>query len=542
MGSPTSAEAFCACKSGMYSTANSAVWMLYQHANGMENVLGGDLTVIEDVEKAIKSAIEVWNTEGQSNKRFFYAGRTSIDFYNNSSVQNAVLVRATTSQNECGDNADGCMSFQGSSCSGTPANCTVGRILVQRTSYLLNGDTWSLNPTTGKRDLTGLLVHELGHALGLDDMGRCGQHPVSVMNSSFGRYTAGAQYLRRDDIEGAVFCQYWRNWQLKHQQSSSGASWAPGSTGMPSIVPDTRFGSISTDHQNNLGRLYVAYPFSHAANLQVYDTQTGWSGRSIIDNSEYGRTYNPVSVAAATDAPGRYLLVAFLANEQTTNMWKDIRFAVSYNGGLSWGFNEYLKHADGRRVQTDANGVTVAYDPGSHRWVILYASSDKILGSHTVTWNGSQTPGFGAIIGGRDVPAIACRHPDVADNCMLLEYSTTGCRRTLRGHVYAGGQFMLNTQAEIDCSDPSQLAHETPALTGAHYDYYPWVRARPSRPGLEYEIRVDTSKHYWDPATPGWGNSPTSFPALQYHAISEPALGYVNSVYYAFYLEKYALD
>lgn len=127
------------------------------------NMPSGTTSQQEDVAQA---AIETWNTDGNSNFSFNYAGTTTNTSYFtgvSSSDDGTQIIIADT----CGtdDLSGGC------NCDGTVLGYTYGRssdpdiIICSGWNYYVDTNT-SISST--ETDLFSLLLHELGHTLGLD--------------------------------------------------------------------------------------------------------------------------------------------------------------------------------------------------------------------------------------------------------------------------------------------------------------------------------------------------------------------------------------
>ncbi len=226
--------------------------------------------------------------------------------------------------------------------------------------------TTSMNPSATEKDLIGILVHELGHTLGLD---HTPTNPVNTVMeaAAFQLGNVLARYPYGDDIDGMRQMYPDSVTQTRRWRGMSGTSWGSqytisGSTSMHSTaavgVRSSGNRIVSTRVSPGGSRLYFARtdfpPSSSSSWAQTYYEWPTWRPAAITGRNEstelWVTAWAPKQVVA-TDCPG--IRVA-----TSTNGFSSVANQTTLTGGSSW--------------CSTSHEPALTYDPDSNRFVMAF--------------------------------------------------------------------------------------------------------------------------------------------------------------------------
>ena len=212
----------------------------------------------------VNYAISNWRERTGANMTVTYNGTSSKACGVSGDSENTVAGQATCLEPGCTTWAQTVWSFSTTS----PNPMVEADICVYG-----NSATWRVRldqlSGTSNKDFVGVLVHEFGHALGLNHTSQ------SVMDSpTFNTGNALARYPYADDVaciigSGGTYGS--RSLSLKFIQRVDNSSWSSSSTTIPTLTTDMHpSGAIARYGTNGSKFLYAR----HGTNRQVYYART----------------------------------------------------------------------------------------------------------------------------------------------------------------------------------------------------------------------------------------------------------------------------
>lgn len=270
--------------------------------------------------------------------------------------------------------------------------------------------TWGITSPipSSRKDLVGVLTHELGHALGL------AHTPNTVMDTgSLGVGNTQARFPYGDDMDGAITIYgqepnigYWAKWD---QGASGFSGWNTFayplalSNGV-TVTTSAADGNVvvATGTKIDFSKVY----FFRAPHPVPSSMPATWPSRLIVDRTRHavGIAGTPIGWPPGVNSPGQ--LAVWSRERQTATSCPGYR--------ATWSSNAFAN----LNMQTPtsgclAHGPKVAYDPNSDHWVTIFVLSDTgstqdevfaQTSADGVTWGPAQDLGAVAL----DTPNVAC--------------------------------------------------------------------------------------------------------------------------------------
>lgn len=246
----------------------------------------------------------------------------------------------------------------------------------------------------GTKDFLGVLMHELGHTVGLNHAQistaeDCGG--LFFLGSTWGvmrsenwiSQLSRARRLYTDDLSGLAAYFDWlgvpwkRGFQLAFFESSdAGVTWGPkqavtlsmpGARTRPSVTSSTDEGEVMTSFQA------VAYTDVDDA-VQYFTRVAG--GFSAVTAVPGALTQYPPAIAYGE---GR-LMIAWVASQSLADRHSNIQWAIRDTeppGELSWSFGDYVAQTS-NATDIAHKEIGLAYDPGTELFIISAMNSTDI--------------------------------------------------------------------------------------------------------------------------------------------------------------------
>jgi hypothetical protein len=463
----------------------------YQH-HSIQNVMPG--ATITEIETLIKWALEIWYEDNPAGIRFVYGGRWSTQENYDASVPK-VLVRATDPNTDPSDNcglAPACV---------TPANCTASgcknyHLKLTSQSYMsLAGRFWGTVPpqpwNSGFHDLVGIVVHELGHVLGMRHPVVCNENLVpGVMACESNTATQpdcdkelDGRVLKKHDKNGTLATYLWRTTYSRHQSSNNGGTtWQTGSPTMHNYYPDMPFASISTNPVAEAFKV-LAFPYNRRVRFATFTPTGGWTWPSQeVDATSTGDTMYTVAAALDHGTPP-YAAVVWLAGETDTSGEQTIRWAISTNIAVqstpTWTYGNLDVDVYGIRLPhlTRKKDVKIAYDRSAGRWIVSWTTNANDMCFQTIAASGVQGPsscypGISIV----NAPSVACSDNSQLGsyNCLVMFVENTSTVPVLK---FSYGRVLPDNSFSLDGTyrSTTYIAYRSPGLAVNDESSYPFV-------------------------------------------------------------------
>lgn len=416
---------------------------------------------------------------------------------------------------------------------------------------IINWDPRLLQQSTTppfNHDPVVFLVHELGHALGLDHPNEdCGTPGLaSVMNSSVPIW---GRHLTRYD-KNSLFSQYYstQNPQGTTYQYNGGTTWnlvGTWSIGGSSLW--SRPGPVTTHRHRPIFAFVDNEAGGVGGGSGKITTLLNTSGTTftVIDQGKIVPTYNP----PATVYGGGGHVRMYVFREYTTSGAeadrKEICYYESLNSGISWGSLTCPMIASST-IKTRRDGLAAAFDWKTKNYIVLYTADNATCTPYCDEITAFVQPGVGSSLPPNSVvpwhlthhsfspPSIVCRDSVDSNRC-LIAFSTADAQPVLRwveGGLNSNG-FWTQTADLFQ----SLALDQSPSVVWSTY-YNKFIVATGQR---TYQwSRVDTwSKTIGATSwtfSGGWLTSTGSFSAPVLTSVLPGAAGDVR-MYYAQYAE-----
>jgi Matrixin len=319
-----------------------------------------------------------------------------------------------------------------------------------------------------------VLLHELGHVIGLDHIETCADAEAenAVMNQYYN--TSGSDHLMYQDLNFVRNEYNPRLDTVSRRHSTDGLSWQELANTTLENFTDVR------------GRVAVSNAAANGSDLVMAWTHLGaWGFTNIAAYSSLGWTtlgnfwtfsvYHPgVAKRSNADVGVSYMTVI----DSLTHDQK-VEFRRTRDGGASWDAPIELSDA---ATRTRNAGISAAFDRGSLRYITVWRGSGNNKNAIIYRVQDGATPYVladpsGTPITASDTPSIACGEPSVvgADNCLIVWPSARSWSRVVQwtqGHI-AGDQLVLRplkTHGYVTSGSPTvAYAYGSNAVTA-----YPW--------------------------------------------------------------------
>jgi len=318
--------------------------------------------------------------------------------------------------------------------------------------------------------LQGTIAHELAHAAGLSHNQTCDGKGVGVLSPwGPGNMGGGSEYLHlsRDDIEGLNSLYGRATYVIDyHHSDDGGLSWSDGALwsnrGSQSAISSVSTATAAGEDTNYFGaqrKLQSQYGDLCSIDEMSVDTSSGVGGGNET-------TFHPTPVAY----DGATIVAARFVNETFDSNLKRLQWAWSDDDGATW--SEEDARVGPSAIATRRNGLAVAYDPNSTRFVTAYVGdnnnqlysinrcSDAAPGDcdevRVVTRDMSSGDQQHTYLGVRTAvgPSLACADDAAQDyNCLLtwVDNTASACLHWGHGAIEADGSFTLLNDLSTDC-------------------------------------------------------------------------------------------
>lgn len=321
---------------------------------------------------------------------------------------------------ECGvPNAIVISSTAGATCGAWAAGSPGSGVMVHMensTFCAARFDQW-ITPGVRSDLLSVMLHHELGHAIGLDHPGGCGDSPCtsdtgvcSTMFCGWGQDLECPDYYY-DDIRGAKSLYgHYAATGVTQRESGDGATWYDLT--VPAVVEKMQWGAGLSEHSST-----DMYLTTSDSNQRVESLAWNWTTLAWTDLSNASPWVHVGALGAGRDATQRW---AFFTAGGGATYVDDLQGHSRRTGAA--GPTQHLQWTNSSRRQ----GVDGTFDPKSGRRVQVYLNNAHQIVVQTIEADGS-TWGDPVVItqGGQPVvsfatPSVTCGPSVIARNCMLM--------------------------------------------------------------------------------------------------------------------------
>lgn len=437
---------------------------VYVNDNVFPALCGGGSTCATwlDVERIVRHALnEIYQT-GASAVRLEYIGNTAISPFTTHSDAASIHVYAND-QGTCSQNALGFFhaDYQDS-------------MAVKGEVELCVQNAWNGQIAWTPMLLQHVVIHEIGHVLGMQHVEDCQVEPVSasVMRMSVDA-TAAPAHPFAYDIDFWQYYYGYRNSIGRAEYSGDLLSWHSSAWLAPWLTTYS-LGRFSATNSRSGEVVFVGY--GDDAYRTVYLSRYGPTDWSDVSSVLAAVSNYHSGVASRSDTD---VAVAWLGSYDGTTGVQRVYMSHSTSAGASWLAPVEVSDSFTR---TDSSGVAATYDPRTDKYLFVWrggngtANRDEILyrieGAADV--RALADPVSGVRLRAADTPSVACGDDGLGtSNCILAYIDADDWQRAVRWFSFTldtqqiSSVSLIQTHPYISLGSPSVAYWDTGT--------YPWM-------------------------------------------------------------------
>jgi hypothetical protein len=321
----------------------------------------------------VRVAVRTWGERAPANVRLRFAGFTS-----DVEIDAAIVIQRESlgSDGQCASASLACI-FANDHTDGRRDFRSGAGIWVDATKL------YTLGIEEGRYSLQGVLVHELGHALGLAHPADCdeGRGGLTVMAPARSNEINAVPY--RDDIEGVRAFNVAAGFLLEDMRySSTGAadSWEREIEDLEAPELPLTVSRTTPTLATAGDRRVLAYPAFTGDRVRIRPGRGGdWFESREVTADDIGVTFSPVGVGIMDDD------VLVVWDYDPRDDASKIYYAVSHDFGETFGTPRFLTRTDlttGNAISFETvahTGVDVTPDPDGQSWFLQMIDNDGQL-------------------------------------------------------------------------------------------------------------------------------------------------------------------
>jgi hypothetical protein len=448
-------------------------------------------------EQIITNAINIYRENSGVPRRFYFAGHTSNYF-----IGGAVVVRAkvVTSPSDGCEAADGYTHLSISIFDWDEIEASNIEIFSGfMRSNACQTITWDprllaqTNPSSApwNRDPVNLLVHELGHVLGLDHPTECSEDVAAIMNPG----QIWGRHLTRNDRQSLI-SKYGAQQPTGKVRNFSLGTWGAASNWVVTLFsyPFTRPGSVTSPGGNK--EMLIAWEKDGSGNAATASNR--FDSTWALHQTLTGATWNPISMVYGGTHHARAYFFDETATGTGINDRKKLCYRESTDGGSTWGATvcpDLPGITPPQPIRSRRDGIAVAFDWYTKNYIVLYnddvedpanqnwcnpvapdyAHCNRIMGltmpgpGSTLTTNKLWTIGHHSF----SPPSIACRRGSTSAARCMIAFSTEELAPHLRwpeGGLIASGASEGIWSMSADRFQTSILVDQSPSVAWSTVD------------------------------------------------------------------------
>ncbi len=422
---------------------------------------------MNDIRRTVISVLDEYYHMTGGQLRFRYAGETTEPRY--ATIDGAIHVYGShppSPPRECDFEHCDCSGGTGATAGLHPDGSKYGGLItICRSSSFggpINWDTF--HPGAGKTSFHSVLLHELGHLVGMAhiETDHCSSDPppTSIMHRD--NRDLVSEHLQRPDMRAVHFTWGTRETIGRPKWTPNGTSWADGG-GSPPIESKRVLGRFAATNTRTAGNnVYVAWADGTLGVLWFSRyTPTDWS---VLSGFFEPTIYHPGVASKSTSE----VFLTWLGNRDSISGKQDVLARRSSDGGFSFGPEEEVSDAT---TNTANAGVTATYDPSSDRYIVIWRGSSgaerntiiyRVVDLSLFPWKLTSAVG-GGDIKAAGTPSIACGPQAVVGeyNCLVAWVDAFHWQRPVRwtqARVTAAGKLDMlgiRTHGYVTVGSPS---------------------------------------------------------------------------------------